>query len=322
MNSEAFDGPLAVLAGGSRIVRAGTGRAAIWDLETLPTHGPEGKDMIGGQFDVEDSWRCDPECIEPSGGAEETTTIQFEDKLLKPSIWRSHPGGSEGAMLCALDCNVLEQANYSVVALDLEHGGKVMSRHLGHGAKINEMSTSSGDPYMFATMCDGGFARVWDVRQPLPTLTCDVGFTEDALCGGLALAHPGGIPSTFLFLYIFRVSTFEFLLILHPLALFTGANKQEEIRLWDLRARSVVYELGTGNNSATSLAWDGERNALYAATHCYYTEATRRNYRKAEIPRNPEEDRDRYWPKDAYHDEHYFGSPFNAGKNLICEWQP
>jgi hypothetical protein len=106
-----------------------------------------------------------------------------------------------------------------------------------------------------------------------------------------------------------------------PLALFTGANKQEEIRVWDLRARSVVYELATGNNSATSLAWDSERNALYAATECFYFDrmGNDHGYRKARIENPTPYDDQKHWPKEAYHDESYFGYTFDAGDHTICE---
>lgn len=52
------------------------------------------------------------------------------------------------------------------------------------------------------------------------------------------------------------------------LAIFTGCSALEVVRMWDVRARSLVYELGTGNNAVDSLAWDSARNCPYAARHC------------------------------------------------------
>lgn len=54
--------------------------------------------------------------------------------------------------------------------------------------------------------------------------------------------------------------------------LFTGGTRTESIKLWDLRAKKVVYELATGNNGAVSFAWDAQNTILYATTASEYVD--------------------------------------------------
>ena len=72
-------------------------------------------------------------------------------------------------------------------------------------------------------------------------------------------------------------------------AIFTGSESRQQIKLWDVRARAVKYELSTGNNSVFRLAWDPIRNSLYAATGCEYMDrmGNHHGYRKAKVPKVP-----------------------------------
>jgi hypothetical protein len=120
--------------------------------------------------------------------------------------------------------------------------------------------------------------------------------------------------------------------------------------MWDIRARTAVYELATGNNAVVALAWDNARNSLYAATECRYIDrmGTNRDYRKAVIPKSrpapsvevadeaddneagawqdedEDEDEDdddgKMWPKKANHAEDYFGHTFDAAGHRLCEF--
>ncbi len=67
-------------------------------------------------------------------------------------------------------------------------------KYLGHGGGFNGISTSPGDPNMFASACDDGFARLFDVRHPLPVLTLQAGHPDGA-CEAVVMTHPDGIPS-------------------------------------------------------------------------------------------------------------------------------
>jgi WD40 repeat protein len=194
MDSGAAGGPLAIL-GESRLIRAGRGFANVWNLDELPTHGEDGEEVIGEEYDTENTWRDDPEDIEVSAGTPAHTRIDFEGGHFKPSEWIAHPGGFAGRMICASDSDTTLQ--YGMVDMDLNARGKIISRYIGHSGAVSNISTSVGDPHMFATSCTDGYARLWDVRNPLPVLTIDVARYVDARCGGIALAHPDGIPSMF-----------------------------------------------------------------------------------------------------------------------------
>jgi hypothetical protein len=138
------------------------------------------------------------------------------------------------------------------------------------------------------------------------------------------------------------------------LDLFTGNDKEEAIKLWDLRANAPVYELATGNNAVIGMAWDDEADTLSAITECCHEGS---EYRAAKFsPRDlakrkaqadaPDqqmdeddgdfyddgEDEDLYedyredttrsrkWPKQAYHAENYWGHVFDSRKrHKICE---
>jgi hypothetical protein len=126
------------------------------------------------------------------------------------------------------------------------------------------------------------------------------------------------------------------------LAVFTGTTKSERIKVWDVRARTPVYELCTGNNQVSSLAWDPKRNCLYAATQCSHVDRNgyHHGYRRAKFPKRssrfgPNEavgkeatdeemdgwdsdDDERRWPTGAWHGEDAFGYTFDAGEHRIC----
>lgn len=113
---------------------------------------------------------------------------------------------------------------------------------------------------------------------------------------------------------------------------FAGTEKCEAIKTYDIRTRSIIYELSTGNNAVSALAWDASRNVLYAGTECNYVDRMgyHHEYRKIQHPKRTQEtdddddeeddeDEGRYWPATAHHDEHYFGYMFDAGEHRICE---
>lgn len=193
LNSRHATGPISVLPNGT-VVRAGKGSAAVWNLEGLQTHGARGNGVVGVETELaEDSWRDDPEEIEQSLGSQPTSQIAFTDNPnLKPSRW--HPlVQSPSSMLCTTS-NMGDVTDYDCFVLDLEHGGKVATRFLGHGGVIPNFSTSASDPQVFLSACNDGFARLYDLRQPLPVLTFDA-CGQNEFCDAIALAHPDGIPS-------------------------------------------------------------------------------------------------------------------------------
>ncbi|KAI0719179.1 hypothetical protein C8T65DRAFT_637110 [Cerioporus squamosus] len=322
LNSKAYTGPIAALPGG-RIARAGIGSVAIWDIDRLATH-KGGKRVGRGKFDTEHSWRENEfDEIELSTGSEPTTVVNLDrdvGHLIAPGTWQHHE--PTGRMLVG-ESGKRTQGHYGCFVLDLEHGGKKAMRFLGHGGHVQQFSVSAGDPNVFATAGGDGYARLFDVRHPLPVMTFDHGRCKE-FCMTVELIHPDGVP-----------------------VLFSTGSRSQNIKVWDVRAGAAVYELGTGNTIVHAFSWDAKRNALWATTECDYLDRLgyTHGYRPARIPGwakyEPEEtkptsrpavdDDDDYdseededygdgrhnWPDMAPHDEMFFGYAYDAGDHSL-----
>ncbi|TFK79671.1 hypothetical protein K466DRAFT_592276 [Polyporus arcularius HHB13444] len=231
-----FDGPLVLLPNG-RLGRAGKGKAAVWLLESLES-----------------------EEAPQSDGTSPHSMVTFADESsFFPAAWHLHE--PSGHLLCAEGAE--ESGGYAFMSIDVEHGGKRVARYIGHGGEVDKIATSPGDPHVFVTAGSDGYARMFDVRRPLPVLTFNTGLQRDG-CTDVVLVNPDGIPT-----------------------LFTGGDTTQQVKLWDIRAEECVYELSTGNNSVTGLAWDDARSALFVATECRYVNrmGVRTGYRRARVPR-------------------------------------
>ncbi|KAI0701872.1 WD40-repeat-containing domain protein [Cerioporus squamosus] len=231
-----YDGPLVVLPNG-RLARSSKGQAVVWHLDSL---GPEEAPTPG--------------CSPPH------SIVTFaDDPGFFPAAWHLHE--PSGHLLCAEGAE--ESGGYAFLSIDPEHGGRRVARYLGHGGEVDKIATSPGDPNVFVTAGSDGYARLFDVRHPLPVLTFNTGLQRDG-CTDAVLVHPDGIPT-----------------------LFTGGDTTQQVMMWDIRAEECVYELSTGNNSVTGLAWDHTRSSLFVATECRYVNrmGLRTGYRRARIPR-------------------------------------
>lgn len=204
IESSKFAGPMALLSG--QLLRAGKGCIAAWDLDTLQTHGTSGGDIVGARLDDDDmdTWREDTENIEPSTGTPTVShTIKLEgssisngrEGLPNISTWHQHPSNAN-IMLCGMDA---DESNTYCHAYDLQAGGKIANRFIGHGAAIDGFSSSrDADPNVFLTWCYDSLARLYDVRQPLPVMTIQ----GDKLGGEItsaAFACPDSIPCWYFF---------------------------------------------------------------------------------------------------------------------------
>ncbi|KAJ6506465.1 hypothetical protein DFH09DRAFT_1334813 [Mycena vulgaris] len=108
-------GPLSVFAPG-RILRAGTGSVAFWNLNEVESPP--------------------------------TTVIPLADPKLSPSACQIHPNLS-GNMLCAPTVGHCYR-DYACVSLDLD-SAKTAARYLGHAGAITAFSMSEADPSVFLT---------------------------------------------------------------------------------------------------------------------------------------------------------------------------
>ncbi|KAF7796464.1 hypothetical protein EIP86_007641 [Pleurotus ostreatoroseus] len=241
LNSNNWTGPLALLPGG-RIVRGGIGSLMSWTIDDLPTHdtikGLIGPGKYSGYRKI--AQRFEEKEMEFSTGSLPTTMIPLADSGLFTLNFCWHQPTQR--MLCAE--NWPQRKSYAVVSLDLEHGGKTVTRFVGHGGGVGHIGLNEDDPNSFMTACSDGFTRLFDVRNPLPALTLDVE-RESAPCQTAVYTHIDGIPT-----------------------IFTGGHKSEAVKLWDVRAKKTVVELSTGNNTVTSMVWNRKSTTLYAATEC------------------------------------------------------
>jgi WD40 repeat protein len=171
-----------------RLLRSSKGSLSVWNLDTLENHVGNGKALIGGKFDPSDSWRDDPENIERSIGSAPDASVTFQDVTLFPDRWHYHPSNA-GAMLSTSQPRDPPFAYYCV-SLDIE----TIRRYLGHGDSIESFSTSAADQNGFVTGAHDGYARLYDVRHPLPVLTLDVGYQHE-ICSSVLITHPDGIAS-------------------------------------------------------------------------------------------------------------------------------
>ncbi|KIJ66742.1 hypothetical protein HYDPIDRAFT_26166 [Hydnomerulius pinastri MD-312] len=267
MNSQSAkaSGPIVLL--NDRVLRAGQGVVAVWNIDALDQHVPGEKKPIGGKISTSHTW-CDDgsdeenECIEPSAGNKCHASIALENQYLCIGPWTPHPSTS-GVMLVAP--NPWYHGSFGkdrCHAIDLE-SGRVAAKYIGHGSGVATFSTSKVDPHTFLTGSYDGYVRLFDTRQPLPILTVDVSSRHDS-CASALFIHPDGIPT-----------------------IITGSGRGENIKVWDVRARAQVYELATGNNAVVDMVWDDTRSVLYAATECMYVDRMgfTRKYRPAKLPK-------------------------------------
>ncbi|KAG6826337.1 hypothetical protein H0H93_016609, partial [Arthromyces matolae] len=179
-NSASFYGPISVLPN-DRVIRAGIGSVAVWDLTSQPDHGPQGRKRIGKRY-RHDTYLED---CELSGGSASTSTISLQDSTFSPSVWEGVPG-SPGSMICG--CK--NGGTSSCVVVDLEHGGTPKARFQGHSdTEVASISTSLSDPNIFVTGCEDGYARLFDLRAPHTATTFNAGKGRSP-CWGIALAYP------------------------------------------------------------------------------------------------------------------------------------
>lgn len=185
------EGPIALMDRGGMLLRAGSGQIEVWNVDSQPTHGAEGDRRIGkGKYSTEGSWR-DNECdeIEDSNGSKPTSVIQLQSKC-SISDWAPAPSGEDGKMLVSPD----GRDGQRLWSMDVNAGGVPTSRYLGHSGTITQISTSpADDPNSFLTACRDGVVRLYDVREPLPKLSFDVGCSGEPVTSALYV-HVQGVP--------------------------------------------------------------------------------------------------------------------------------
>ncbi|KDQ19040.1 hypothetical protein BOTBODRAFT_52225 [Botryobasidium botryosum FD-172 SS1] len=291
MDSGSYGGPLALLQGGAKLLRASKNKLMVWDVDSAPTRGKKGGKNVGKKRkpDGLNTRPDDTDKIELSGGSDFTQTISLGDEFSGGvKAWAQHPS-QPSSMISGLG------GQYRCVQLDVETG-QIANHWVGHGHRLNSVHTSPADPWSFLTACVDGATRLYDVRQPAPVLAV-YSSVHEATSSAL-LMHISGQP------YI-----------------FAGGTASQQVKCWDVRARLPLYELATGNNDVTALAWDAPRCALYAQTECGFIDHTGRHseYRKFKGPGRVKRDV-RCWPEDAFHDEQAFEYPLDCGDHSLFRY--
>ncbi|KAG8692489.1 hypothetical protein FRC11_003580, partial [Ceratobasidium sp. 423] len=147
LDSAGFCGPMVNLSNGT-LVRAGTGAAAAWDIKHLETHQPGENKIIGREIRIDSEYEYygvddDVPHFEYSSGSARTSVITFsDDRRMEPEVWVARPYSAS---------TVLAAGNIepNCIAIDLEHGGKTITRYQGYTSPVSDISVSAADPHVF-----------------------------------------------------------------------------------------------------------------------------------------------------------------------------
>ncbi|KAK7031267.1 hypothetical protein VNI00_013518 [Paramarasmius palmivorus] len=311
LSSKKFSGGFILKDAGSRLLRFGSGGMGIWDVEKLPTHGRNGKKIIGRSMDPEniDSWRDDDgDEIELSSGTKADRTSNAK-AFVDAKVVECHPSNANQIL-------ATHEKHYGVATVDLQ-AEDVALRYVGHGAYVNSFATSAADPHGFATAASDGGVRLYDSRTPTPSMAI---YHSDEFIQAVLYEHIGGQP------YVLY-----------------GGTKSEQIKVWDVRSKTALYELSTGNNEVNAMVWDGSTQTLFAGTECSYMDRLgyTHDYARAKFGKiqkrrvrelwgqvqedddidedDDDDDDDEFeewaWPRRAAHGEESFGYPLDSGEH-------
>ncbi|OBZ72477.1 hypothetical protein A0H81_07646 [Grifola frondosa] len=237
LRCDEYRGPIA-LFGNSRIARAGKGAVAFWNIDALETHGSPGQGLIGfGKFNKEDTWRDTMAPIELSTGSDIHMEVALADSTLTPAVGT-----------CTGDVGRCCARRTGSAAIGMGASGWTWSMGPncdavpGTRGDVENFSTSDGDKNVFLTAGSDGFARLFDVRHPLPVITLNSGSTME-YCPDAILVHPDGIPTV-----------------------FTAGQSTQQIKVWDtaMRSRPTQTRGKLLNRSLSCGAtWRAEETTMY-----------------------------------------------------------
>lgn len=167
-------------------------------------------------------------------------------------------------------------ADMMIASWDLETGLRIR-RHLGHEEIINALDVSRRGEELLASGSDDGHIGLWDPRQKHAVDFIDTGFPVTAV----ALAEAGN-------------------------ELYSGGI-DNDIKVWDMRKKSVVYSMLGHTDTITSLQVSPDSQALLSNSH----DSTVRTW-----------DVRPFAPTDR-HIRTYDGAPAGLEKNLVrASWDP
>ncbi|KZT53574.1 hypothetical protein CALCODRAFT_48994 [Calocera cornea HHB12733] len=287
LDTSEVSGPIGSMANGSIILRPGKKTVAVWNMDKVATHGTSGIKAIGKKLNLDDLEDVDStDLVELSSGSKPNRMVRLEADVARAQIetWTNAPSAlSSTSFICGFE------EEFRCMHVDMETG-KIGGRYIGHGETITSVSSSPEDPHVFVTTAKDGVVRMYDVRQPTPTFAA---YTTDETVLGAAVAYYD--------------------------ILFVGGTKTELITCWDVQATKPLYELSTGNNQITGLAWNSSTQSLYAATSCPHVDSEGNPIEMRKL-RGGQNTRARKWPKKAFHNEMFFGVPYDAGGHRLYRY--
>ncbi|KAI0058824.1 hypothetical protein BV25DRAFT_1918935 [Artomyces pyxidatus] len=279
LKTRGFSGPLLLKDGGFKFIRAGSTGIAVWDIDTIATHGATGNKIVGKKIKPEDLKSArDGGKLELSQGTGPSHRIDASD-LSNIKEWIEHPNDARKML-------VTYEMQYGLSCVDLETH-RTVARYVGHGAFIGDLATSRCDPHCFITAAGDSIVRMYDARLPTPVLAIE--HSSDSINSAL-YEHVGA----------------------HPFVII-GGSKSEQIKVWDVRAKVPLYELSTGNNQVTTLAWDDQRQTLELPPNFPIP--------PAEMKERNDPNRGRDWPERAFHAKGSFGVPLDSVSHRVYRYQ-
>ncbi|TFY52300.1 hypothetical protein EVG20_g10609 [Dentipellis fragilis] len=167
--------------GGRSVIRGGKdGKFALWHVDRLTAHGrgvvPGGRVLrpdascfgwldVGTASGLERSAGDAPHTTFAIDGADPKSVGHLTPLPWTPSTYIFAPPEEhcdDGNTNCAVYTVDLGQAGPAAHAVGL-----------GHGSCVTALALDAAVPYMYATACDDGYGRLFDVRHPLPQVILD-----------------------------------------------------------------------------------------------------------------------------------------------------
>lgn len=159
--------------------------ARAWRLDDQPTHGEDGKQIVGRR--IEDHRMCSAS----SNALDRADALADRDVHSDSQIERSQ-GSPHDFVVKVRECGsismcsgvvrsnqIVAASRLAVFSADLRRQ-TVVTRFLGHGADLNAVDPVGSRPDAFMTSCEDGTVRLYDARSPLPTISL-AGYRESVV---------------------------------------------------------------------------------------------------------------------------------------------
>ncbi|KAA1476315.1 hypothetical protein DENSPDRAFT_505678 [Dentipellis sp. KUC8613] len=287
--------------GGRSVIRGGKdGKFALWNVDRLTAHGhgvvPGGRVLrqdascfgsldIGTASGLERSSGDAPHTTFAIDGADPKSVGHLTPLPWTPNAYLFAPP-EEHCDGADTDC--------AIYTVDLGQAGPAAHAvGLGHGSCVTALALDAAVPYTYATACNDGYGRLFDVRHPLPQVIFDCAHCPMRT---VAIAPNRGIA---------------------PLV-FMGSD-DALVRAWDARnTKACLYELSIGLMDLKGMAWHEGQQSLFVAGDWHYEEYTpiRADPGRPLIRNEPTR-----WPKEASYSPNYFGRRYYVGEPALLEYR-